>query len=251
MIPEFSLEQWLVLVAAAFLTGLAKAGLKGFSMLVVPVMAAMFGGRASTGLLLPILCLADAFAVRHYHRHTDWSYLVRLLPPVIVGVLMALVVGLWVSDELFTKLIAWIIIGTVVLLLIQESLDLSAWVQRHSLIGYSFGWLGGFTTMIGNAAGPVMAVYLLATRIPKNNYMGTIAWFFLIVNLFKVPLHAVFWQTITWSTLTANLLVLPAIFVGIRVGLAVVSRIPEKLFRYLVIAMTMSMAIKLLWDQLH
>lgn len=105
--------------------------------------------------------------------------------------------------------------------------------------------------MIGNAAGPVMAVYLLATRIPKNNYMGTIAWFFLIVNLFKVPLHAVFWQTITWSTLTANLLVLPAIFVGIRVGLAAVSRIPEKLFRYLVIAMTMSMAIKLLWDQLH
>jgi uncharacterized membrane protein YfcA len=253
ILSQFSAEQWAVLAAAAFLSGMAKAGLKGLSMLVVPLMAATFGGRLSTGLLLPILCMADLFAVRHYHQHTDWKYLLRLLPPAIIGVLCGTWLGLQVSDAVFTSMIGWIIIGTVVLLLLQESVDLSKWVSRRPWLGVSFGWLGGFTTMIGNAAGPVMAVYMLATRIPKNNYMGTIAWFFLVINLFKVPLQIGFWKNITWTSFAANLVVLPAIFLGVLCGIAIVSRIPEKAFRYLIIAMTMVTALKLvvegLWHQ--
>jgi uncharacterized membrane protein YfcA len=98
-----------------------------------------------------------------------------------------------------------------------------------------------------------MAVYMLATRIPKNNYMGTIAWFFLVINLFKVPLQIGFWKNITWTSFAANLVVLPAIFLGVLCGIAIVSRIPEKAFRYLIIAMTMVTALKLvvegLWHQ--
>jgi uncharacterized protein len=247
---QYTAGQWLVLILAAFLTGMAKAGLKGLSMLVVPLMAASFTGRPSTGLLLPLLCIADVFAVRHYHRHADPKYLFRLLPPAMVGVLVATAVGLWVSDQVFTTMIAWTIIGTVVLLIVQESVDLSALVARRPVIGYAFGWLGGFTTMIGNAAGPVMAVYLLATRIPKNNYMGTIAWFFLIINVFKLPWHFFVWRTIDLASLAANLLVLPAIFMGVHAGIAIVARIPERMFRYLVIGMTAIMAAKLLLDGL-
>ncbi|MBL8892870.1 MAG: sulfite exporter TauE/SafE family protein [Planctomycetaceae bacterium] len=242
---QYSIEQWTVLVIAALLSGMAKAGLKGLSMLVVPLMAATFGGRPSTGLLLPILCMADLFAVRHYHRHTDWKYLLRLLPPAIIGVLCGTWLGLQVSDAVFTSMIGWIIIGTVVLLLLQESVDLSKWVSQRPWLGFSFGWLGGFTTMIGNAAGPVMAVYMLATRIPKNNYMGTIAWFFLAINLMKVPLQIGFWKNITWYSFAANIVVLPAIFIGVMLGISIVRRIPEKAFRYLIIAMTMATALKL------
>lgn len=248
IIEQYSLQQWLVLIMAAYLTGMAKAGLKGFSMLVVPTMAVAFGGRPSTGLLLPLLCMADVFAVYHYNRHADWSFLVRLLPPAVVGVLVALVVGSFVSDDVFTTMIAAMIVGTVVLLIIQELWDLSEFLKRRPLIGYLFGWLGGFTTMIGNAAGPVMAVYLLAVRIPKKNYMGTIAWFFLLINFFKVPLHIWIWQTITWSSFAANLLVLPVIGLGVWSGIAIVQRIPEQAFRYLIIGMTLVMAVKLAWD---
>jgi uncharacterized membrane protein YfcA len=249
-LPHYTVSQWLVLILAALLTGMAKAGLKGFSMFVVPLMAASFSGRPSTGLLLPLLCIADVFAVRHYHKHADPKYLFRLLPPAMIGVLVATAVGSWVSDQVFTNLIAWTIMATVVLLIVQESVDLSGVVAQQPVIGYCFGGLGGFTTMIGNAAGPVMAVYLLATRIPKNNYMGTIAWFFLIINVFKLPWHLFVWQTINIPTLAANALVVPAIFIGVRAGIAIVSRIPERAFRYLVIAMTAVMALKLLLDGL-
>jgi len=250
LLLQYSSQQWLALIVAAFLTGMAKAGLKGFSMLVVPMLAVAFGGRPSTGILLPLLCMADLFAVRHYHQHADWKYLARLLPPAVLGVLVAFFVGLAISDEVFTNMIAWIIIGTVVLLISQECWDLSRVVDKRPALGYLFGWLGGFTTMIGNAAGPVMAVYLLATRLPKNNYMGTVAWFFLLINFFKVPFHVFAWKTISWSSFAANLIVLPFIFLGVGGGVMIVHRIPEKIFRYLIIAMTLAMALNLLWQQL-
>lgn len=104
------------------------------------------------------------------------------------------------------------------------------WMKKG---GYSavFGLLGGFTTMIGNAAGPVMSVYLLSMRKEKMEYIGINAWFFLVVNLLKVPLQAFVWHNITWDSLTLNLLMLPVIGIGAFVGIKIVKRLPEKIFR--------------------
>ena len=108
------------------------------------------------------------------------------------------------------------------------------------------GLAGGFATMIGNAAGPVMAMYLLAMRIPKFTYIGTGAWFFFLVNLFKVPLHVVFWKTITLKTVSFNLMMAPAIIFGVFLGIQIVKIIPEKLYRVLVIGTTIVSAFLLL-----
>jgi uncharacterized membrane protein YfcA len=100
------------------------------------------------------------------------------------------------------------------------------------------GLLGGITTMIGNLAGPVMALYLLSMRLPKNEYIGTAAWFFLAINLFKVPFHIFSWQSIDVNSLMLNLICLPFIALGAWCGIWLVKRIPEKYYRWLVIAMT-------------
>ncbi|MEL6358138.1 MAG: TSUP family transporter, partial [Bacteroidota bacterium] len=97
-----------------------------------------------------------------------------------------------------------------------------------------------------NAAGPIMAVYLLSLRLPKNSFIGTAAYFFLLINLFKVPFHILSWKTITLETLTLNLWALPVILVGFWLGVRIVKRIPEQAFRYFVMIMTGLVAIKLL-----
>lgn len=94
-----------------------------------------------------------------------------------------------------------------------------------------FGLLGGFTTMIGNAAGPVMSVYLLSMRKEKMEYIGINAWFFLVVNLLKVPLQAFVWDNITWDSLQLNLVMLPVIGIGSLIGIRIVKLLPEKIFR--------------------
>ncbi|MFC4700724.1 sulfite exporter TauE/SafE family protein [Glaciecola siphonariae] len=236
----------IVLIAvSASLIGMAKTGIHGTGMLTVPIMAIIFGGKASSGLVLPMLIMADLFAVYYYHRHANWHYLVKLFPSAAVGVVIATIFGQFINDDVFVQIMAVIIF---------LSLGLMIWMEqrkRGSIPDYYWfavlmGTLGGFTTMIGNLAGPVMALYLLSMRLPKNEYIGTAAWFFLAINLFKVPFHVFSWETITWSSVFLNIVTLPFIAVGAYLGIYLVKRISDNNYRWLVIVMTAMAALSLL-----
>jgi uncharacterized membrane protein YfcA len=223
MINDIDTTSLLLFFVCAALIGIGKAGVKGMGMLVVPLMAAIFGGRASAGLVLPMLCFADIFAVSYYNRHANWTYIRRLMPAALLGVLIGVVVGYYVDDSVFTNLISIIIIGSLILMLIQERMVISQQIVGGWGMGSTFGLLGGFSTMIGNAAGPVIATYFLATKIPKNGFIGTAAWFYLIVNLFKMPVHIFIWESITIRTFVMDLMAIPAIGLGILIGVSIVS----------------------------
>lgn len=245
--PTLTTSDWLWLMFSAIVIGGAKAGLRGMGMLAVPIMAAIFGGKISAGLVLPMLIIADVFAVLYYNRDADWSYIWKLLPAAIAGVLIGLFVGLYINDHTFKVVMGIIIIGGLILMVAQERKALPQALTQSYVFGAIFGLLGGFSTMIGNAAGPVMAVYLLAVGLPKYNFIGTGAWYFLIINAFKFPLHLWVWETISWESLKLNLYAIPAIALGIWLGIVVIKRLPEKEFRYFIIVMTFIAAIRLFW----
>jgi uncharacterized membrane protein YfcA len=215
-------------------------------MLLVVLMADQFGSKASTGLVIPMLSMADLMAVRYYRRDADWTYIRRLLPAAIVGILLGVWLGEQIDEAAFRHLFTWIILGGLVLVLLQERYPIPVDKLQHPLISGLAGLLGGFTTMVGNAAGPVMAVYLLATRLPKQQFIGTAAWFFLVVNLFKIPFHIWVWGTLDWSSFQLNLLALPAIVAGFLIGIRIVGWIPEKAFRYFIIIITTITALRML-----
>mgnify|MGYP000542527424 CR=1 FL=1 len=243
---DFSILQWILLAACAMLVGMSKVGVPGVSMLVVPTLAIIFGGKASTGILLPMLMMADIFGVSYYHRHAEWKYLWKLLPWAFTGIGIALWVGEVVNDEWFKNIIA---------ILVFLCIGLMLWKDRqkgHQLFPDTWwfaammGVLGGFATMIGNVAGPIFAIYLLAMHLPKNNFIGTGAWFFLIINFSKFPLHILIWKTIDTHTLSLNLIMLPAITLGAILGVKLVKQISDKFYRTAVIVVTALSAFLLL-----
>ncbi|MEY2904986.1 MAG: hypothetical protein RJA52_1002 [Bacteroidota bacterium] len=238
-------EEWLWVCFTALFIGMAKAGLNGLGMLTVPIMAAVFGGKVSSGLVLPILLTADTLAVLYYNRHTNWKIIGKLIPASFVGIIIALITGNMVNDQIFTTIIAVTIIGGLALMVFQEKFGIPTNFIYNPIFSSFFGLLGGFTTMIGNAAGPVLSVYLLSSKLPKNEFIGTTAWFFLVVNIFKLPLHFLFWNTITGKTLLINLTVIPIIVLGIVTGIFIVKKIPEKAFRYFIIGITFLIALRL------
>lgn len=246
-LPELSTGHWLLVMGCAVLIGMSKGGIKGIGMLTIPIMAAVFGGKPSAGLLLPILSFADFFAVSYYNRHANWNYIWKLIPAAILGVLLAVWVGQLIDDDAFKSLMGWLIVGGLALMIILENRHLPSGVIDSWWFGALFGIMGGFSTMIGNAAGPVMAVYLLSTRIPKESFIGTGAWFFLIINLVKWPFHIFIWKTITWSTFALNLLTIPAIALGVFMGISIIKLIPDKTFRYFIIFMTFVIALRLIF----
>jgi len=224
---------------------MAKTGLSGVGLMVVPILANAFGGRPSVGLLLPILIFADVFAVAWYNRHAEWKHIVRLIPWAFMGIVVATLVGKSISDSTFNRLLAAIVVLGIGILVLRDLRSGKMKIPESRWFAAGLGLLGGFATMIGNAAGPVMALYLLSMRLPKNSYIGTGAWFFFIVNLSKVPLHVWSWKTITTESFLLDVFMIPAIAAGAFLGIWVVRLLPEKIFRIIIIATTLLSALLL------
>ena len=242
---DLTTVQWTLILICAILVGMAKTGISGVGLMVVPILASVFGGRPSVGLLLPILILADIFAVSWYSRHADWKHILRLLPWTLIGIIAAVLVGKMISDITFNRLLAGIVIFGIGTLVWQDLGTKKTSIPDHMWFSIVLGLMGGFATMIGNAAGPVMALYLLSMRLPKNAYIGTGAWFFFIVNLSKVPFHVFSWKTITMHSFILDLMMIPAIALGAFLGIYLVRLLPEKFYRIFIIITTLLSALLL------
>ncbi len=242
---DLSTLDWVLFFACGLLVGVSKMGIAGMGLVVIPTLALVFGGKDSTGILLPVLVFADIIAVRYYNRHANWQFLWKLLPWTVAGVLLGLYVGDQIPDAQFKKVLSVLVLISIVLMLWQNARKGKITVPDYWWLAGLTGLAGGFATMVGNAAGPLMAIYLLAMRLPKNEFIGTGAWFFLIINIFKIPLHVIFWGTITKETFLLDLTLLPVIFIGAILGLFVVRKIPEKAYRIFIVITTIVSALAL------
>lgn len=221
---------------------MSKTGVHGAGMAAVPLMATIFGGQVSSGILLPMLCIADIFGVWYYHRHASWIHLKKLFPWAVAGTILGVIVGRLIDDNVFKWLMAIAIFGSVALML---------WLERghrkdipdNKTFAAIAGTVGGFTSMVGNLAGSVMAIYFLSMRLPKNSFIGTTAWFFLFINVFKVPFHVFVWNTISIQTFALNLTAIPAIALGAVAGIFIVKNLSDRTYRWFIISMTIFAAI--------
>jgi uncharacterized membrane protein YfcA len=232
-------------IAAAFLLGVAKAGLKGTSILIVSFMAIAYGARESTGILLPLLIVGDILAVIYYNRHAQWKLLLKFLPWMIIGVLLGTFVGKDLDEVVFKKAMSVIIILSVIVMVWWERSKKQ--VPQQLWFAGLTGISAGFTTMLGNLAGAFANIYFLAMRIPKQQFIGTAAWLFFIVNLFKVPFHIFSWKTIDKTSLINDLYLAPIVVIGFFIGVRIVSYFNDKAYRNFILIVTALAAILLLF----
>jgi len=239
-------ELSIVLLVALFI-GMAKTGVHGTGILAVPLLATVFGGQRSSGILLPILVMGDLMGVIYYHRHASWKHLKLLFPWAAVGVILGTIVGSNINDQIFKMIMGAIILISVFIMIWIEQGGHQDRVPTNKLFANGMGVVGGFTSMVGNLAGSVMGIYLLSTRLPKNAYIGTAAWFFMVVNWFKFPFHVFVWHTISVNTVLFDLLLLPVILLGAYLGILIIKNFSEKNFRWFIIVMTLVAAIGMIF----
>ncbi len=244
---EITLSSWILASAAAFVIGLSKAGIKGVAVINVTFMALAFGAKESTGMVVPLLILADIFAVIYYNRHTQWKYVFKLLPWMIIGVLIGVYVGKDLPEYLFKIGMAIIILITVFMMYWWDRKKIKT-VPKHWSFSSAIGIVAGVTTMVGNLAGAFSNIYFLAMRLPKNHFIGTAAWLFLIVNIIKLPFHIFVWETISKETLLLNVKLLPGIIIGFLVGIKIISLIKEAFFRKMILVLTALGAILIMFQ---
>lgn len=235
---SFSSTEWVLIFFSAFIIGLTKGGIKGVDMLSVTLMAIVFGSKTSTGIVLPMLCFADIAAVAYYKRHVQWKYFWKITPWMIIGILLGVYFGKEMNEVMFKKVMAIIILITIGIVLFMEYRK-SKLIPENRLFAVSTGLAAGFTTMIGNLAGAFSNLYFLAMRVSKNDFIGTGAWIFLFMNLFKLPFQVFYWKNITRSTMQLDLLLLPALAIGFILGVTLVKKIQDEQYRKIVIVLTL------------
>lgn len=236
-ITDLATQSVVIVVCVALLLGMAKTGVHGAGMLSVPLLAIAFGGKSSSGLMLPMLLIADVFGVWYYHRHASFKHLKLLFPWAAIGIIAGSFAGNLISDEIFKIVMAATIFASLAIMIWMETGGKEK-IPDNIYLGIAAGFLGGFTSMIGNLAGTVMAVYFLSMRLPKNNFIGTTAWFFLVINWFKVPFHIWVWHTINLDSGILALALLPVIVAGAFMGIWLVKKMSDQTYRWFIICMT-------------
>jgi uncharacterized protein len=243
---NFTPWQWSIAILAALLVGFSKTGISGLGMLFVVMFAQLMPAKQATGVVLPLLCFGDLIAVLSYRQHAQWRHVWRLFPWTAAGVIAG-----WLAMNHIDERQARYLIGGIVLSLVGVHLFRRARGGGHEAEhGVWFppiiGILAGFTTLVANAAGPLMAIYLLAMRLPKMEYVGTAAVFFFLMNLFKVP-FMVELGLINRSSLGLNLALAPAVFVGAMVGRKLLPKINQRIFENLALTLAVIAAIDLVF----
>lgn len=243
--PELSALAWVVLAAGALVIGLSKAALPGAGTIAVVLFAAALPAKQSTGTILLLLIVGDALALLLYRRHADVRTLLRLIPTVIAGILVGTLFLAVSSDEWVRRTIGILLLVVIAFTLWRRRSRADADAVPGTVAAGFYGVMGGFTTMVANAAGPVMSMYFLAARLPVHVFLGTAAWFFAAVNVAKVP-FSIGLGLITPQGLLIDLILVPAVVLGALVGRQIASAISQRVFEYLVIALTIIGAVYLL-----
>ncbi|MFD1386525.1 sulfite exporter TauE/SafE family protein [Oceanobacillus oncorhynchi subsp. oncorhynchi] len=220
----------------ALLIGFSKSGLPNLVILVVTLIMFVFPARDSVGFLLPMLLAGDLFAVTYYRRNVVWKYLISLVPWVLIGIIMGFFVLQNINDAQLKPVIGLIVLMMIALNFIRQKLGtrFNEMLPSSLLFIVFMGVLGGFTTMVGNAAGAIMTIYLLVKGLPKKEFIGTGAWFFLTVNIIKFPFY-VHLDMITLDTFSVNMIMMPIILAGAFIGARVLDFIPQRVFTLLIL----------------
>lgn len=231
--PHLELWQWSIGALCAFFAGVAKTGLPGAAIMVVPLMILTVGdARRSAAWLLPLLCIADTFAVTYWRRHARVGRLFAMAPWVLVGMAGA-ALALTLNEKVLRPVVGCIVLAMMAAFLYRKYHQ-SKDVTPHPAL---YGATAGFATTVANAAGPVMSLYLLSMRLPKEEFIATGAWFFFCVNLTKVPIYAWHGQ-FSRESLCFDLILIPAVVAGAVGGRKIVPHIPDKLFEGLIVVLT-------------
>ena len=242
---SYSIAEIGVLCLAAVLIGVNKTGVPGLGMIPVLLLADFFEPRESTGLQLVMLGMADILAVIYYRRQADWKIVLRLMPWALLGIGLGILALKFIADDTMKPVLAWTILFMVAFSYVAKYIKNADKMPDHWAFSAFFGMLAGLTTHVANAAGPVMAIYLLSMKLEKKAYIGSAAWYFLILNWLKIPIFACEGR-ITFSSLKADITMIPLLVAGAALGIVLLNKLPQKRFEQIVQGLAALGALKML-----
>lgn len=220
---------------SAFLIGLSKGGLdQTLASLATPLMALVMPVEEVIGLLLPILMLADLFAVAMHWRHWRTRFVLVLVPGALLGVAVGTAFLTSVSPRTLRTVLGIIVLLFTVYKVLETRLFRSLQYRPRSWHAALAGSMSGFTSTLAHIGGPPVSSYLLMQEVQPRVFVATAALFFMIMNYIKIPFYYVA-DVFNLQRLGQLIWLLPVLPLGVWVGRWLVVRLPRRAFERIII----------------
>jgi len=238
---------WVALAVGAVCAGFSKTGISGAGLITVGLFASVLPARQSTGTVLLLFLVGDVFALLSYRSHAHWPTLRRLALPVAVGIAVGVLFLTRIGDGGLRRTIGAVLLALVAIHLWVRSRSADDEGLRHlpRPVTVAAGATSGFTSMIANAGGAVMSIYLLGVRLEMLAFLGTTTWLFFLINVTKLP-FSIGLGLLTGEGALVALVVAPFVVVGAWLGRELIRRIQQSTFEWLVLGSTVLAALNLL-----
>jgi len=239
-------------VPVVLLVGMSKGGFAGgLGTLAVPILTLLIDPRQAAAIMLPILCVMDAFALWRYRGGWDKQTLIILLPGAVIGIVLGtLTFGIMNADMI--KLIVGIvsIVFVAHYLWTKYSSQIIAPKPQNKVMGSFWGMTAGFTSFIAHAGGPPVSMYLFPLKMDKTKLVATSVFFFIVVNYVKLIPYGYLGQ-LSFDNLKTSLILLPLAPIGIWLGAWLHTKVSEKIFYVLCYGLLFAVGIKLTVEGLY
>ena len=248
--PDFSSDIIFYLVTgfAVLMTGISKSGFGGIALLSVPVMSLIMSPIVAAAIMLPLLLIMDLFSVFAWRKNANWGYLSVLLPGAQLGIVVGAFSASYVSEDIVRLIVGVIAIGFFIFRILPENLFNSAGSGKSDKpAGVFWGSFAGFTSYIAHAGSPPLHIYLIPKNPPKDVFAATCVWFFMIVNLIKLPAFILTGQ-LNMATFYNALLFVPLVPIGVYLGLWLNRKISHTLFYRIIMTVVLVIGVKLIYD---
>lgn len=230
------------LFCAGLITGFSKFSVGGMGLLILPIVMLAFPGPEALGVIVPLYLITDFMAISSYRKAIAWPVLLRILPLAFIGVILGGKFLQEIDPEQFV-----LVLGLIIILMIALGVYLDfrpAKFMQKPITAYIMGLASGFISLVTNAAGPFVALFLLEQKLPKESYVSTRAWAFMFINLSKVPvLYSL--SLINSDTLQAGMLAIPGLLIGSFLGHRFLKKVNPSQFKWLIRILAAVGAIKL------
>ncbi|NMG66536.1 TSUP family transporter [Azoarcus indigens] len=247
---ELGVSGWIVTIIAILLTGISKSGLGGaLGGLAVPFMSMWISPHDAVAVVLPILIAMDLFGIRAWRGKADWSELRVLIPAAVLGILLGTLAFGVMSERMVKGALGLIAVAFALDRLLRRPGAAVAGEGRPGAWAWLCGAGAGFTSTLSHAGGPPLLIYLLGRKLPREVFVATSVFFFAVINMAKLPFY-IGLGLFSRESLLMSAILLPLVPIGVRLGMALLARIPERPFYLFATAMLGLSGFKLLWDAL-
>lgn len=244
--PDSTVTFYLITGFVIFLIGVSKGGLGGAAgAAATPLMALVMPVEQVLGLMLPLLMMADVFAVASHWRRWDNRLLLLLVPASLIGITLGTALLTTISSDALRQGLAVIVILFVLYKIFERRIQSAVTYQPRAWHGVLTGAVAGFTSTLAHTGGPPVAIYLLMQQVTPRVFVATSAVYFAIINWLKVPYY-IYAGVLDLNQLRQVVWLLPLIPISVLVGRWLSTRIDKKTFERVILGLLIISALLLL-----